>query len=131
VPRADAFRRLADRTGLEELRSLSAILNETEMFGTSIARALRVHSASLRVRRTYRAEERAATVSVKMMLPLVLCILPALAAVILGPVVAGLAEYGAPPTAHHFLTGHPLRREISIARSILPRSFFPPDMRRG
>jgi tight adherence protein C len=85
VVRADAFRRLADRTGLEELRSLSAMLIQTELFGTSIARALRVHSNSLRVRRTHRAEERGATVSVKMMLPLILCILPALFCVILGP----------------------------------------------
>jgi tight adherence protein C len=87
VTRADAFRRLAERTGLEELRTLSAMLIQTEMFGTSIARALRVHSASLRVRRTHRAEEKAAMVAVKMMLPLILCILPALFAVILGPAI--------------------------------------------
>jgi tight adherence protein C len=99
--RADAFRRLADRTGLEELRSLSAMLIQTEMFGTSIARALRVHSNCLRVRRTHRAEEKAATVSVKMMLPLILCILPALFCVILGPAVVRIMTILLPTLGGH------------------------------
>jgi tight adherence protein C len=89
--RADAFRRLAERTGLDELKSLSAMLIQTEMFGTSIAQALRVHAESMRVRRTHRAEEKGATVSVKMLIPMVLFILPALFAVILGPAVARIA----------------------------------------
>ncbi|HEX9101516.1 MAG TPA: type II secretion system F family protein, partial [Polyangia bacterium] len=101
VVRADAFRRLADRTGLEELRSLSAMLIQTEMFGTSIARALRVHSSGLRVRRTHRAEEKAATVSVKMMLPLILCILPALFCVILGPAVVRIMTILLPTLGGH------------------------------
>ena len=101
VSRADAFRRLADRTGLEELRSLSAMLIQTEMFGTSIARALRVHSNGLRVRRTHRAEEKAATVSVKMMLPLILCILPALFCVILGPAVVRIMTILLPTLGGH------------------------------
>jgi tight adherence protein C len=92
VPRADAFRRLAERTGLEELRTLSAMLIQTEMFGTSIARALRVHSNAMRVRRTHRAEEKAAMVAVKMMLPLILCILPSLFAVIMGPAVVRIVH---------------------------------------
>lgn len=100
VTRADAFRRLAERTGLEELRTLSAMLIQTEMFGTSIARALRVHSGSLRVRRTHRAEEKAATVAVKMMLPLILCILPALFAVIMGPAVVRIATILLPTLGH-------------------------------
>src|SRR5262249_39799786 len=85
--RADAFRRLAERTGLEELRSLSAMLIQTEMFGTSIGRALRVHSSAIRVKRTHRAEEQGATVAVKMMLPLIFCILPSLFVIIMGPAV--------------------------------------------
>jgi tight adherence protein C len=100
VSRADAFRRLAERTGLEELRTLSAMLIQTEMFGTSIARALRVHSSGLRTRRTHRAEERAATVSVKMMLPLILCILPALFAVIMGPAVVRIVHTLLPALGH-------------------------------
>src|SRR5207253_1295665 len=56
VPRAEAFRRLATRTGLEELRGLSAMIIQTELFGTSIAQGLRVHSSTMRTRRTHRAE---------------------------------------------------------------------------
>lgn len=85
--RAEAFQRLAARTGLEELRTLSAMLIQTELFGTSIAQALRVHASSMRTRRTHRAEEQAATVAVKMLLPLILFILPSLFSVILGPAV--------------------------------------------
>jgi tight adherence protein C len=85
--RSEAFRRLAQRTGLEDLKNLSAILIQTEMFGTSIARALRTHSSTMRVRRTHRAEEKAATVAVKMLLPLVFFILPSLVIVILGPAI--------------------------------------------
>jgi tight adherence protein C len=87
VPRADAFRRLAERTGIEDLKSLSAMLIQTDAFGTSVARALRVHSESMRIKRMQRAEEKAAMVSVKMTVPLVLCILPSLIAVVLGPAV--------------------------------------------
>jgi tight adherence protein C len=88
VPRADGFRRLAERTGVEDLRALSAMLIQTDMFGTSIAKALRVHGESMRVRRGQRAEEKAAMVSVKMTIPLILCILPSLIAVVMGPAVA-------------------------------------------
>jgi tight adherence protein C len=92
MARADAFRRLAERTGVEELRALSAMLIQTEMFGTSVARALRVHSEGMRIRRMQRAEERAAMVGVKMTFPLVLCILPALVAVIIGPAVVSIVQ---------------------------------------
>jgi len=92
VPRADAFRRLADRTGIEELRSLSAMIIQTELFGTSIARALRVHSASMRTRRSHRAEEKATTAAVKMLFPLIVCILPSLFAVILGPAIVRISS---------------------------------------
>jgi tight adherence protein C len=92
VARADAFRKLADRTGLDELRTLAASLIQTEMFGTSIAGALRVHSDAMRVRRTHRAEEAAATVAVKMMLPLIFCILPSLFAIILGPAIVRIVQ---------------------------------------
>ena len=87
IPRADSFRRLAERTGVEDLRALSAMLIQTELFGTSVARALRVHSEGMRVKRMQRAEEKAAMVSVKMTVPLVLCILPSLIAVVMGPAV--------------------------------------------
>jgi tight adherence protein C len=92
MSRAEAFRRLADRTGLEELRELSAMLIQTELFGTSIGKALRIHAGSMRVRRTHRAEEKAATVAVKMLLPLILFLLPSLFSVILGPAVVRIVK---------------------------------------
>lgn len=92
IPRADAFRRLADRTGVEELRQLSAMLIQTEMFGTSVARALRVHADGMRIKRMQRAEEKAAMVAVKLTVPLVLLILPSLMAVVMGPAVVSIAR---------------------------------------
>jgi tight adherence protein C len=85
--RSEAFRRLAKRTGVEDLRILAAIVSQTEMFGTSIANALRANSSSLRVRRTHLAEENAAKSSVQMLLPLIFFILPSLLVIILGPAV--------------------------------------------
>jgi tight adherence protein C len=85
VRRSDAFHRLSNRTGVEDLRTLSAMIIQTEMFGTSVSRALRVHSEGMRTKRMQRAEEQAAMVSVKMTVPLILCILPSLMAVVLGP----------------------------------------------
>jgi tight adherence protein C len=92
VPRADAFRRLAERTGVEDLRALSAMLIQTDIFGTSVARALRVHSEGMRVKRMQRAEEKAAMVSVKMTIPLVICILPSLIAVVMGPAIVMITK---------------------------------------
>jgi tight adherence protein C len=89
--RTDAFRALADRTGVQDLKTLAATLIQTEIFGTSVARALRVQAEGMRIRRMQRAEERAAVLSVKMSFPLVLCFLPALLAVILGPAIVGIA----------------------------------------
>jgi tight adherence protein C len=87
MPRGEAFRRLADRTGVEELQYLAAIIIQTDIFGTSVAKSLRVQADAMRIRRTQIAEERAATVAVKMTVPLVFCILPALFAVLMGPAV--------------------------------------------
>ena len=87
VRRSDAFHRLSNRTGVEDLRTLSAMIIQTEMFGTSVSRALRVHAEGMRTKRMQRAEEKAAMVSVKMTVPLILCILPSLMAVVIGPAV--------------------------------------------
>jgi tight adherence protein C len=92
IPRMEGFRRLAHRTGLSELKSLAATLAQTQAFGTSIALALRVQAEGIRVRRTQHAEERAGYVSVKMALPLTLCILPTLFAVALGPAVIRISH---------------------------------------
>jgi tight adherence protein C len=88
--RVDALRELARRTGLEDLKTLVAMLIQTERFGTSIAQSLRVHSDELRTRRRQRAEELSAKTTVKMVGPLVFLIFPALMVVILGPAVITL-----------------------------------------
>lgn len=87
VPREDALRGLGDRTGVADVRSLVAMLIQTDRFGTSIAQALRVHSDSARTKRRQRAEEAAAKTTIKLVFPLVLFVFPALFVVILGPAV--------------------------------------------
>jgi tight adherence protein C len=85
VQRTQALRNLARRTGNEDVRGLVAVLVQSDRFGTSIARALRIHAASLRTRRRQRAEEAARKTPVKMLFPLVFCIFPALLVVMLAP----------------------------------------------
>jgi tight adherence protein C len=85
TPRDAALTAMADRTGVADVRSLATLLIQTERFGTSIARSLRVHSDSLRTKRRQRAEEAAAKTAIKMVFPLALCIFPALFVVVLGP----------------------------------------------
>ena len=77
-PRVEAFHDLARRTQLEDVRSLVAMLTQTDRFGTSIAQALRTHAATSRSKRRQRAEERASKVGVKLVFPLALCLVPAL-----------------------------------------------------
>jgi tight adherence protein C len=88
--RLEALRELARRTGLEDIKSLVAMLIQTERFGTSIAQSLRVHSDDLRTKRRQRAEEMAAKTTVKMVPVLVFFIFPALMVVILGPAVIAI-----------------------------------------
>jgi len=85
LTREQALRNLNQRTNVGEIRSLVALLIQTDRFGTSIAQALRVHSDSMRMNRRLRAEEMAAKLPVKMMVPLIMCIFPALMIVIMGP----------------------------------------------
>jgi len=86
-PRLDAFKNFAERTKVDDVRSLVALLVQTDRFGTSIAQALRTHAETSRTKRRQRAEERAAKVGVKLVFPLVLFLFPALYVVILGPAV--------------------------------------------
>jgi tight adherence protein C len=86
-PRIDAFRSLANRTKIDDVRALVAMLVQTDRFGTSIGQALRTHADATRDRRRQRAEERAQKIAVKLVFPLVLCFFPAFYVVILGPVV--------------------------------------------
>lgn len=86
-PRIEAFRNLAQRTGVEDIRTLVTMLTQTDRFGTSIGQALRTHAETSRTKRRQRAEERAAKVGVKLVFPLALCLFPALYVVCFGPVM--------------------------------------------
>jgi tight adherence protein C len=86
-PRLEAFKNFAERTKVEDVQSLVAMLVQTDRFGTSIAQALRTHADVLRTKRRQRAEEKAAKLGVKLVFPLVLCLFPALYVVTLGPAV--------------------------------------------
>ncbi len=90
LSRAEALQNLAIRTGVPEIKSLSAMLIQAEKFGTSIAKALRTHADTLRVKRRQEAEERAAKTAVKLILPLILFIFPAIFIVLAGPAVMKL-----------------------------------------
>lgn len=83
--REEALRELGDRTDVGDLRALAAMLIQTDRFGTSIAKALRVHAETLRTKRRQRAEEAAAKTTIKLIFPLVLFIFPSMFVVILGP----------------------------------------------
>lgn len=86
-PKIEAFKNLADRTQVDEVRSLVAMLVQTDRFGTSIAQALRMHAEGARNKRRQRAEERAAKAGVKMVFPLVCFLFPAFYVVTLGPAI--------------------------------------------
>jgi tight adherence protein C len=90
--RSEAWKNMADRTGVDSLRNLVSMLVQTEQFGTSIAKMLRVHSDTLRVQRVQLVEEMASKTSVKLVFPLVLFIFPALFLVTLGPAAIVMAE---------------------------------------
>ena len=92
IPRSEALTNLSTRTGLDEVRSLVAIINQTERFGTSIAKALRNQSDALRVKRRQAAEERAQKTTVKLMAPLILFIFPAILVVLAGPAALKMIE---------------------------------------
>lgn len=98
--RSEAWKNLADRTGVECLRNLVSMLVQTEQFGTSIAKMLRVHSDTLRVQRVQAIEEAAGKTSVKLVFPLVLFIFPALFLVTLGPAVIVMIESFSSLTKH-------------------------------
>lgn len=87
TPRAEALRTLADRTGLQDVRTFAAAVIQAEQLGVSISRVLRVQSEALRVRRKQRIEEKAMALPLKMLFPLILFIFPTIFIVVLGPVV--------------------------------------------
>jgi tight adherence protein C len=92
VPRSEALRNLAQRTGVDDLYTLVAMLIQTDRLGTSIAQALRAHADSMRTRRRQRAEQLARKASIKLAFPLVFLVLPALLVIILGPAAIQLMK---------------------------------------
>lgn len=90
--REEALRNLAERTGVDDLRSLVAMLIQADRFGTSISRAVRVYSDSLRTKRRQRAEQAAQKAAVKLLVPLALFLFPTLFIVILGPAAINLMD---------------------------------------
>lgn len=90
--REDALRNLGLRSGVKDLKSFTAMLIQTDKFGTSISRALRVFSDTLRTKRRQRAEEAAAQTTIKLVFPLVFFIFPTILIVLLGPGVIQVME---------------------------------------
>jgi tight adherence protein C len=91
-PRREVLHDLGVRTGVDDVRSLAAILIQADRFGSSIAQALRVQSDSMRTRRKQLAEEKAAKTAVQMIFPLVLFIFPGIFVVLVGPAAIQIAE---------------------------------------
>jgi tight adherence protein C len=91
-PRTDAWRNFADRTAVNSVRNLVSVLVQSEQFGTSAAKTLRIHSDTLRTQRRQKVEEQAAKTSVKLVFPLVFFIFPSLFLVALGPAVIIMSE---------------------------------------
>lgn len=92
LPRGEALENMAKRTAVEEMRSLISVILQAEKFGTSIARALRNQGDSLRTKRRQAAEERAQKTAVKLMIPLVLFIFPAMGVVLAGPAAINMMK---------------------------------------
>lgn len=85
--RVEAFRNFGLRAQLEEVRNFVTVMIQTERFGTSIGQALRIHSEAARTRQRLQANETAAKLPVKLLLPLIFFILPCLFLIVLGPAV--------------------------------------------
>ena len=90
--RSEALRNLAERTGVDDLNSLVGMLIQADRFGTSIARAIRVYSDSLRTKRRQRAEQAAQKAAFKLLLPLGALLFPTMFIVILGPALLNISD---------------------------------------
>jgi tight adherence protein C len=93
VPRREALRNLADRSGIQELSSFVAIILQSDQLGMSITDTLHAQADQMRIERRFRAQEQARKMPLKMLFPLLLFIFPAIFAVILGPLIPVLAEF--------------------------------------
>jgi tight adherence protein C len=84
--RVEALRNLGERTGVDDLKKLVAVLIQADRFGTGVAQSLRAHADFMRVQARQVAEEKAAKLGVKLIFPIFFCILPSLFVVTVGPV---------------------------------------------
>ena len=90
--REDAFRKLGEAAGVDEIRSFTTLVIQSDKLGTSIATTLRVYAAEMRERRQLRAEERAHRLPVLISIPLVVCMLPVMIGVLMLPAVVRLVK---------------------------------------
>jgi tight adherence protein C len=90
--RVEALRNLADRTGVEDIKRLAAVMIQADRFGTSIGQSLRGHSDYMRVQKRQQVEEKAAKLGVKLVFPIFFCILPSLFVVTVGPMVVRIVR---------------------------------------
>lgn len=91
-PRAETWKHFAERTEVDSVRNLVSMLVQSEQFGTSIAKTLRIHSDELRKKRVQQVEEAAAKTTIKLIFPLVFFIFPSLFLVVLGPAAILMME---------------------------------------
>ncbi|MGD0775595.1 MAG: type II secretion system F family protein [Candidatus Solibacter sp.] len=90
--RSEALHNLAERTAVEDVKKLVAVLVQTDKFGTSITQSLRGHADFLRTMTRQKAEERASKLAVKLVFPIFFCVLPSLFVVTIGPVMTHLVR---------------------------------------
>ncbi len=90
--REDALRNLAERTGVDDIRSFVALLIQADRFGSSVAKAVRIFADSLRTKRRQRAEQASQKAALKLIFPLTLFLFPVIILVILGPALLNLMD---------------------------------------
>jgi len=92
MSRRDAYQALADRTTVDDLRRFTRSIVQAEEFGVSVSNVVRTQAAEMRMKRRYRAEAKALQVPVKMLFPLLVCLLPVLFIVVLAPAAMNIAD---------------------------------------
>jgi tight adherence protein C len=90
--REDSLRSLAERTGVDDIRSFVALLIQADRYGSSIAKAVRIFAESLRTKRRQRAEQASQKAALKLLIPLTLFLFPVIIMVVLGPAILNLMD---------------------------------------